>query len=77
MVDIGAGTGKFTRLLVATGADVTAVEPVDARPACIEAERPAVRTLTGSASYQHTDTPEQVIVDRFMSASFIAALPGA
>ena len=28
MVDVGAGTGKFTRMLVARGLNVTAVEPV-------------------------------------------------
>lgn len=171
VADIGAGTGKFTRLLVSTRADVISVEPVDAMRACIEAELPAVRALKGTAqqvplpaasldalvcaqafhwfaqretldefhrllkpggrlglvwnvrdesldwvaqltaivmphegdaprfyrgdwrkpfphagfgplaetrfSYQHTGTPQQVIIDRFMSVSFIAALPAA
>lgn len=169
VADVGAGTGKFTRLLTATGAEVIAIEPVEAMRARISVDLPAVRALPGTAqaiplpdasldvllcaqafhwfangealdefhrvlkpggrlglvwnvrdesvdwvaaltaivtpyegdaprfykgdwrrpfphrgfsplvetrfSYQHTGTPQQVIVDRFMSVSFIAALP--
>ncbi|HTU64447.1 MAG TPA: class I SAM-dependent methyltransferase [Steroidobacteraceae bacterium] len=48
-VEIGAGTGKFTSLLVRTGADIVAVEPVAAMLARLSAELPAVRTLRASA----------------------------
>lgn len=49
VADVGAGTGKFTRLLVATGADVVAVEPVDAMRDRLHAELPSVRALDGAA----------------------------
>jgi SAM-dependent methyltransferase len=36
VADVGAGTGKFTRLLAASGAEVLAIEPVDAMRAELE-----------------------------------------
>jgi SAM-dependent methyltransferase len=48
VVDLGAGTGKFTPRLVATGATVLAVEPVDAMRAKLAA-LPGVTALAGTA----------------------------
>ncbi|WP_191487813.1 class I SAM-dependent methyltransferase [Pseudomonas sp. FEN] len=48
-IDLGAGTGKFTRLLAATGATVTAIEPVEAMRAELVARLPEVRALSGTA----------------------------
>lgn len=49
VVDLGAGTGKFTRRLAATGATVIAVEPVAQMRAQLTAALPAVQALEGSA----------------------------
>ena len=49
VVDLGAGTGKFTRLLLSSGASVIAVEPVDAMRARFSSTLPQVRALSGSA----------------------------
>ena len=50
VADVGAGTGKFTALLAATGVDVVAVEPVQAMRAKIEAlQLPGVHAVDGTA----------------------------
>ncbi|SDT26871.1 methyltransferase domain-containing protein [Pseudomonas fuscovaginae UPB0736] len=49
VVDLGAGTGKFTRLLTETGATLTAIEPVEAMRAELVARLPQVRALSGTA----------------------------
>ena len=48
-VDLGAGTGKFTPRLVQTGADVIAIEPVDAMRERLRAALPGVEALAGTA----------------------------
>ena len=49
VVDLGAGTGKLTRALVALGHRVTAVEPLDEMRAELEQALPEVGALTGTA----------------------------
>jgi ubiquinone/menaquinone biosynthesis C-methylase UbiE len=49
VLDLGAGTGKLTRQLRGTGADVIAVEPGDAMRAQLELAVPDVKALRGSA----------------------------
>lgn len=48
-VDLGAGTGKFTARLVATGTEVVAVEPIDEMRARLTTALPQVRALIGTA----------------------------
>jgi len=49
LLELGAGTGKFTKVLAQTGADVLAVEPVAAMLEQLAAEQPQVRTLRATA----------------------------
>jgi SAM-dependent methyltransferase len=49
VLDLAAGTGKLTRLLVPTGADVVAVEPVAAMRAQLTALLPDVEVRDGTA----------------------------
>jgi ubiquinone/menaquinone biosynthesis C-methylase UbiE len=49
VLDLGAGTGKLTRALVTTGADVIAVEPGEAMLAQLVRAVPAAKALHGAA----------------------------
>ena len=50
VLDVGAGTGKFTKRLAATGARVVAVEPVTEMLAKLSAALPRVEALNGTAT---------------------------
>lgn len=49
VLDLGAGTGKLTRQLLALGADVVAVEPGDEMRGVLQRVLPQVETLAGTA----------------------------
>ncbi len=49
VLEVGAGTGKFTKLLVATGAEVIAVEPVTAMRDRLQELFPNLRSVEGMA----------------------------
>lgn len=49
VADVGAGTGKLSAVIAATGRDVVAVDPDAGMLRKLEAEHPGIRTLVGSA----------------------------
>lgn len=49
VLDLAAGTGKLTRLLVPTGAEVVAVEPVEGMRTALARTLPEVTALAGTA----------------------------
>jgi SAM-dependent methyltransferase len=49
IVELGAGTGKFTRRLVPTGAEILAVEPVDAMRRKLSHLLPGLNVVDGTA----------------------------
>lgn len=49
VIELGAGTGKFTDLVVFTGAEITAVEPVPAMREALQRNCPTVTILDGTA----------------------------
>jgi SAM-dependent methyltransferase len=49
LADVGAGTGKLTRALLASGATVLAIEPVAGMRELLAREAPAARRLDGTA----------------------------
>lgn len=49
VVDLGAGTGKFTRLLIASGATIIAVEPVEEMRRKFAEALPGIRLVEGAA----------------------------
>jgi ubiquinone/menaquinone biosynthesis C-methylase UbiE len=49
VADVGAGTGKLTRALLARGLEVTAVEPLEGMRETLAAQLPEARAVAGSA----------------------------
>jgi SAM-dependent methyltransferase len=49
VLDLGAGTGKFTRALVGRGLDVIAVEPLQEMRQILQQQLPDVRAVSGTA----------------------------
>jgi SAM-dependent methyltransferase len=58
-LEVGAGTGKFTNLLMPSGATVVAVEPVEAMRRRLETDLPAVQVLDGTA--EHLPVPDDSV----------------
>jgi SAM-dependent methyltransferase len=66
VIDLGAGTGKFTELIVHTGATITALEPVTSMRTALERNCPTIRVVDATA--EHT-TAEDGSFDAAVAAS--------
>jgi ubiquinone/menaquinone biosynthesis C-methylase UbiE len=75
VVDIGAGTGKFTRLLVPTGARVIAVEPVAEMRTVFERVVPGVEVRDGTAEAIPVDDGSADLVTAAQSFHWVDPLP--
>lgn len=65
VIDLGAGTGKFTKLLLPSGAAILAVEPVEGMRKKFQSLYPQLKVLNGSAE----DIPvEEKSVDTIIAA---------
>lgn len=62
VLDLGAGTGKFTQRLVRTGATVVAVEPVEAMREQLVAKLPTVTAWPGTAERMPAETASADVV---------------
>lgn len=62
VVDVGAGTGKLTRLLAATHAHVIAVEPVEAMRGVLLRSVPGVQVMAGTAEQLPLDDASADVV---------------
>jgi ubiquinone/menaquinone biosynthesis C-methylase UbiE len=68
LVDVGAGTGKLTRTLVSSGAELIAVEPVAGMRAVLAREVPQARILEGTAEtlpLEHASADAIVVAQAF------------
>jgi SAM-dependent methyltransferase len=68
VLDVGAGTGKLTRLLVRRFAEVVAVEPLDGMRAILERVVPEARALPGRA--EEIPLPDAAVDAVFAAQAF-------
>lgn len=68
VVDLAAGTGKLTEVLVAAGAEVTAVEPLANMRAELARALPSVRAIAGTA--EHIPLPDASADALFVGQAF-------
>lgn len=59
VLDLAAGTGKLTRQLAPTGAEIVAVEPIAEMRAKLAASLPSVEALEGTA--EHIPVPDESV----------------